>query len=128
MMDEPYLPTSDDHCEHLSATGIDDTPLANPNKVWRCDGCGMLYRDVIEGGVAHIVPLVEDAAIELGGGVIAEVYANVNGTQTEWWTFHCGKEYVGIRRRGDDFTAIMPAAAFWGAILKLEQGGGRPHG
>ena len=33
-------------CLHLSATGIDTTPLDDPQKVWKCDGCGWIYRNV----------------------------------------------------------------------------------
>lgn len=30
-----------DACEHLSATGVDQYQGAD--KIWRCDGCGLLY-------------------------------------------------------------------------------------
>lgn len=33
------------NCPHTSATGIDTSP-DGPDKIWRCDGCGRLFRDV----------------------------------------------------------------------------------
>lgn len=41
-------PTSDgmaNDCTHGSATGIDTTPLSDPAKVWRCDHCGLRWRE-----------------------------------------------------------------------------------
>lgn len=44
-------------CEHLSATGIDDTDLGDPEKVWECDTCGWRYRSVKdERGISREVP------------------------------------------------------------------------
>lgn len=34
-------------CTHESATGVDQTDLADEQKVWRCDGCGWMYRNVV---------------------------------------------------------------------------------
>lgn len=31
---------SPETCQHLSLTGVDQTPLSDPAKVWRCDECG----------------------------------------------------------------------------------------
>lgn len=28
-------------CDHLSWTGVDQMALNDPEKVWRCDGCGV---------------------------------------------------------------------------------------
>lgn len=43
-------PVQVNECEHWSATGVDDTPIEDPDKVWRCDGCGWLYRSAqVEG-------------------------------------------------------------------------------
>lgn len=50
------------NCEHLSATGIDQAPC-DEHKVWRCDSCGFLYREVP----------VEEASRILGGVVYAIV-------------------------------------------------------
>lgn len=36
----------EDACEHLSATGVDQA--TGPNKVWRCDSCGWLFRSVVD--------------------------------------------------------------------------------
>ena len=30
-------------CEHLSASGISQRALDDPAKVWRCDGCNVLF-------------------------------------------------------------------------------------
>ena len=30
--------------DHPSATGVDGASLYDPDKVWRCDSCGQLYR------------------------------------------------------------------------------------
>lgn len=35
-------------CSHLSATGVDAAPMG-PGKVWRCDHCGLTYRDQGDG-------------------------------------------------------------------------------
>lgn len=41
-------------CDHPSATGIDQA--TGPEKVWRCDVCGWLYRSVRdETGIDHMV-------------------------------------------------------------------------
>lgn len=42
-----------DTCTHDSGSGIDQTE--GPEKVWRCDGCGWLYRVTTEGGISRSV-------------------------------------------------------------------------
>lgn len=50
------FPGEPDHCEHDSATGVDQAPFG-PDKVWRCDECGWLYRSVpIDGSLTMTVP------------------------------------------------------------------------
>lgn len=34
----------DDRCDHPSLSGVDQTPLEDERKVWRCDGCDALFR------------------------------------------------------------------------------------
>jgi hypothetical protein len=47
----------DERCEHLSATGVDQA-TDGPDKVWRCDACGRLYRTVPRGdGLSIDVPV-----------------------------------------------------------------------
>lgn len=41
-------------CGHDSATGVDQD--FGPDKVWRCDACGWLYRTVTEDGITRRVP------------------------------------------------------------------------
>lgn len=46
--DEDNAPTETDDgqandCTHASASGIDTTPLRDPNKVWQCDHCGLRW-------------------------------------------------------------------------------------
>ena len=46
-----------DACEHYSASGIDQN--SGPDKVWRCDACGWLYRSVpVEGMPSYVRVLV----------------------------------------------------------------------
>jgi hypothetical protein len=46
-----------DRCEHLSATGVDDDDLKDPEKVWECDTCGWRYRSVKDArGISREVP------------------------------------------------------------------------
>jgi hypothetical protein len=40
-----------DHCEHDSATGIDQSD--GPDKVYACDNCGWLYRSVLQTNGSH---------------------------------------------------------------------------
>jgi len=45
-----------DPCPHSSSSGIDETPLDDPAKVWRCDQCGWLHRtEMGPDGFAHDV-------------------------------------------------------------------------
>lgn len=46
-------------CAHDAATGVDATPLDDPGKVWRCDGCGRHYHYDPHPTVAGVVVLVE---------------------------------------------------------------------
>jgi hypothetical protein len=40
-------------CDHPSASGVDQAP-SGPDKVWRCDVCGWLYRSIpVDGGRRH---------------------------------------------------------------------------
>jgi len=32
------------YCTHESGTGVDCAPSGDPDKLWRCDGCGLLHR------------------------------------------------------------------------------------
>ncbi len=46
-------------CEHFSGTGIDQTPLDDPSKVWRCDQCQTTYRTETDGeGITRIAPVL----------------------------------------------------------------------
>jgi hypothetical protein len=40
-------PLADFDCEHHSASGIDQE--SGPDKIWRCDACGFLFRCVLDG-------------------------------------------------------------------------------
>lgn len=42
-------------CPHMSASGVDATPLEVPWKIWECDGCGWRYRNVLEDGITFMV-------------------------------------------------------------------------
>jgi rubredoxin len=33
-------------CTHESASGVDQTPVTDEAKVWRCDSCGFTYRSL----------------------------------------------------------------------------------
>lgn len=37
-----------DDCPHWSSTGIDTTHPDDLEKIWRCDGCGLTYRNVVD--------------------------------------------------------------------------------
>lgn len=44
-------------CTHESSSGIDQTELRDPGKVWRCDTCGWLHCVVTdERGISRMVP------------------------------------------------------------------------
>jgi hypothetical protein len=63
----------------------------------------------------------------IGEGVYVEAYGEpIDGRMTHWWAVHCNEHWLGLRRRDDDFTAIMPTPAFWVLVDKLEAGGMRP--
>lgn len=56
------FPGEPEHCEHDSATGVDQAPFG-PDKVWRCDECGWLYRSVpIDGSLTMTVPAASEAS------------------------------------------------------------------
>lgn len=60
-------------CEHLSWTGVDQTPLDDPAKVWRCDGCGKTATDISQGAIE--VPL-EVEVVDLVGALRGAVEAS----------------------------------------------------
>jgi len=49
----------DEDCEHLSSSGIDQTPTTDEAKVWRCDACGWLYRSVRPDGAPSMVRVMQ---------------------------------------------------------------------
>jgi hypothetical protein len=44
-------------CPHLSHSGVDQTPLADPDKVWKCDECGQLTQMEDDNGITTSRPL-----------------------------------------------------------------------
>lgn len=48
---EALTMTQSNDCTHQSATGVDQTEVG-PGKVWRCDHCGLTYRDAGDGRFA----------------------------------------------------------------------------
>jgi hypothetical protein len=46
----------DERCAHDSASGIDQTPLDDPEKVWRCESCGAFFHSVADkDGISHVL-------------------------------------------------------------------------
>lgn len=37
-----------DDCPHITGTGIDNTPIEDPDKKFRCDDCGLVYRYIVD--------------------------------------------------------------------------------
>jgi hypothetical protein len=55
-----------DTCEHLSATGVDQSE--GDDKVWRCDACWRLYRTVTENGITRMLFGVIPSDLRTGSG------------------------------------------------------------
>lgn len=61
-------------CPHSSATGVDTAPVG-PGKVWRCDHCGLTYRDGGDGRVAELVDEMRVRGARLALGVVKDALA-----------------------------------------------------
>jgi hypothetical protein len=55
---------SEPKCEHASYTGVDANE--GPDKVWRCDGCGELFKFIPDPDIAHLYRAVSLGVAEDG--------------------------------------------------------------
>lgn len=91
-------------CRHLSATGIDTTPISDPAKVWRCDHCGLQWA---AGRWADPELQAHVAAIADGGlaGQVRELVTQWDAEDRNDQTW-AGDE---SRARNADLRALLPS-------------------
>lgn len=76
-------------CTHESATGVDQTDPADDAKVWRCDGCGWTYRNVVT-SIADDEFMVRQSVVPCGTcDGRGEVVARTGPTGARWVADQC---------------------------------------